>query len=80
MNPQPTLWEGERKTLQDSLELTAQSLNAYGANYDHWAIAFSGGKDSSATVAAVVYLIEQGKVKSPKTLTVRAARGSGCLR
>jgi len=70
MNPQPTLWEGERKTLADSLDMTAQSLNAYGADYDHWAIAFSGGKDSSATVAAVVYLIEQGKVKAPKSLTV----------
>lgn len=70
MNKQPTLWEGERISLAESLELTAQSLNAYGAEYDHWAIAFSGGKDSSATVAAVVYLVDQGKVKRPKSLTV----------
>ena len=70
MVQQPTLWESERITLEDSLNLTAQSLNAYGAEYDHWAIAFSGGKDSAATVAAVVYLIEQGKVKRPKSLTV----------
>lgn len=70
MNKQPTLWEGERISLADSLALTAQSLNAYGSDYDHWAIAFSGGKDSSATVAAVVYLIDQGMVKRPKSLTV----------
>lgn len=70
MNRQPTLWESERITLEDSLELTAQSLNAYALRYDHWAIAFSGGKDSSATVAAVIYLIRQGRVKSPKSLTV----------
>jgi DNA sulfur modification protein DndC len=70
VNKQPTLWEGERISLAESLDITAQSLNAYGAAYDHWAIAFSGGKDSSATVAAVVWLIEQGKVKAPKTLTV----------
>lgn len=70
MAKQPTFWDGERKTLQDSLDLTAQSLTAYGSDYEHWAIAFSGGKDSSATVAAVVYLIEQGRVKAPKTLTV----------
>lgn len=70
MNKQPTLWEGERISLEESLDITAQSLNAYGAGYDHWAIAFSGGKDSSATVAAVVWLIEQGKVKAPKSLTV----------
>lgn len=70
MNAQPTFFDSERRTLQDSLDLTAQSLNAYGADYEHWAIAFSGGKDSAATVAAVVYLIEQGKVKTPKSLTV----------
>jgi DNA sulfur modification protein DndC len=70
MSKQPTLWEGERISIEQSLELTAQSLNAYGTDYDHWAIAFSGGKDSSATVTAVVYLIEQGRVKAPKSLTV----------
>lgn len=67
---QPTLFDAGRLTLPDALDLTAQSLNAYGANYDHWAIAFSGGKDSAATVAAVVYLIMIGKVKRPKSLTV----------
>lgn len=56
--------------LPDALELTAQSLNAYGAAYDHWAVAFSGGKDSSATVTAVVHLIETGRVRPPKSLTV----------
>ena len=67
---QPTFFDSERRTLQDSLDLTAQSLNAYGENFDHWAIAFSGGKDSSALVAAVVFLIESGRVKAPKSLTV----------
>jgi DNA sulfur modification protein DndC len=67
---QPTLFDGARMLLPDALELTAQSLNAYGALYDHWAIAFSGGKDSSATVAAVVHLIETGRVRAPLSLTV----------
>jgi len=67
---QPTLFDEGRPSLQASLDLTARSLNAYGANYDHWAIAFSGGKDSSATVTAVVHLIATGKVKPPKSLTV----------
>ncbi len=70
MVKQPTLWESERITMADSLELTAQSLNAYGEKYDHWAIAFSGGKDSAATVAATVHLIETGRVKRPQSLTV----------
>ena len=70
MNAQPTFFDSQRATLQESLETTALSLIAYGAAYDHWAIAFSGGKDSAATVAAVVYLIESGRVKEPKSLTV----------
>jgi DNA sulfur modification protein DndC len=67
---QPTLFDSDRMLLVDALELTAQSLTAYGANFDHWAIAYSGGKDSSATVTAVVYLIRTGRIKAPKTLTV----------
>jgi DNA sulfur modification protein DndC len=67
---QPTLFDGARMLLTDALELTAQSLNTYGAIYDHWAIAFSGGKDSSATVTAVMWLIATGRVKAPKTITV----------
>lgn len=67
---QPTLFDSERISLTCSLDLTAQSLKAYGAAYDHWAIAYSGGKDSSAAVAAVVWLIEVGRVPAPKSLTV----------
>jgi len=70
MNRQQTLFEADRKQLTDSLELTAQSLNAYGDDYRHWAVAFSGGKDSAATVTAVVHLIESGRVKPPESLTV----------
>jgi DNA sulfur modification protein DndC len=64
------LFETERLNLERSLELTAESLNEYGRNYRHWSIAFSGGKDSTATVAAVIYLINTGKVASPESLTV----------
>lgn len=67
---QPTFFDASRNSLVQSLEITAESLNAWGADYDHWAIAFSGGKDSAATVAAVKWLIQTGKVKAPKSLTV----------
>lgn len=56
--------------LPDAVKATASSLNAWGADYDHWAIAFSGGKDSSALLSVVVWLIETGQVKAPKSLTV----------
>jgi DNA sulfur modification protein DndC len=67
---QPTLFDGARALLPDALEMTAQSLNAYGAQYPHWAIAFSGGKDSTATLTATIHLIETGRVKAPESLTI----------
>jgi len=70
MKRQASLFDDQRMTLQDSLSLTAQSLNAYATPYQHWAIAYSGGKDSSALVTAVIHLIETGVVQKPKTLTV----------
>ena len=67
---QTSIWDGQRRTLMEALELTAMSLNAYAATHRHWAIAYSGGKDSSATVAAVVHLIRTGQVPAPESLTV----------
>lgn len=67
---QPTLFDGGRSSLQESIETTAASLTAYGAAYDHWAIAFSGGKDSATVVSLVCWLISTGRVKAPKSLTV----------
>lgn len=65
-----SLFEEERLTLQKSIELSAESLCHYGSLYKHWAIAFSGGKDSSATVTLVAYLIESGRIPKPESLTV----------
>lgn len=65
-----SLFEDERLTLPDALDLTAESLIAHGTDYPHWAIAYSGGKDSSATVTAVIHLIESGRVPRPDSLTV----------
>lgn len=67
---QPTLFDDVRTSLSDSVELTAASLNAFGAAYDHWAIAFSGGKDSATVVSLVCWLLEMGRVAAPKSLTV----------
>lgn len=66
----PSLFERERLTLERSIELSAESLAHYGAFYDRWALAFSGGKDSSATVTLVAHLIDSGRVPAPKSLTV----------
>lgn len=67
---QVSAWDGQRATLAESVEMTRASLLAYGLEYRHWAIAYSGGKDSTATVAAVVHLIETQQIPRPTTLTV----------
>lgn len=63
----------QRLQMNQSIELTIDSLNAYGPTHDHWAIAWSGGKDSTTLLTLVVYLFESGKVQRPKTLTVMYA-------
>ena len=67
---QSSMFDGQRRSLVEALELTRMSLLSHALDYRHWAIAYSGGKDSSATVAAVLYLIESGQVPAPETLTV----------
>ncbi|HML21836.1 MAG TPA: phosphoadenosine phosphosulfate reductase family protein [Aggregatilinea sp.] len=57
-------------TLKESLDLSIASLAAYGERYNHWAIAFSGGKDSTATTAFVAWALKTGQVKAPESLTV----------
>jgi len=41
-----------RLQMTDSIEMTIQSLLAYGASHEHWGIAWSGGKDIQAEVNA----------------------------
>ena len=74
-NIQTNVFEGihSRISMRESIEYTINSLTAYGANYDDWCIAWSGGKDSSTVVTLVVWLIESGKIPAPKSLTVMYA-------
>jgi len=67
---QPSLFEGARMDLETSIGLSVQSLAAYGGNYRHWAIAYSGGKDSTATVAFVAWAINAGLIQAPESLTI----------
>jgi DNA sulfur modification protein DndC len=50
--------------------MSIASLNEYGQRYRHWAIAYSGGKDSTATVAFVAWAIRTGLVTAPQSLTI----------
>ena len=70
MRRQTNLFDEGRTSLEQSIELTAQSINAYGDNYDDWCVAFSGGKDSSTVLTVLLHLIETGKIIRPKRLHV----------
>jgi 5-methylcytosine-specific restriction endonuclease McrA len=72
MSKQISLWESERLSMEHSIELTIESLQAYGSLYRHWAIAFSGGKDSTATATLVAHLIATGQIPRPKSLKLPA--------
>lgn len=67
---QESLFEGTRLQMTDSITLTAASLSAYGETHRNWAVAWSGGKDSSTLLTLLVYLIESGQVAPPESLTV----------
>lgn len=70
---QPSLFEDHRLDLEAAVQLSLASLQEYGQNYRHWCVAYSGGKDSSATVAFVAWAIKTGLVPAPDSLTVMYA-------
>lgn len=65
-----TFWDSARMTMSEAIDQTAQSLRAFGTGHKHWAIGFSGGKDSGTVASLVPHLIRAGKVPKPQTLTV----------
>jgi DNA sulfur modification protein DndC len=70
MRVQPSLFEGVRMSLDDSIGMSLASLYQYGRKYHHWAIAYSGGKDSTATVSFVAWAIKSGEVPMPESLAI----------
>jgi DNA sulfur modification protein DndC len=48
----------KRLQMTCAIEMTTQSLPACGASHDHWGIAWSGGKDSSAMLTLVMWLVD----------------------
>jgi len=70
---QISLFESERLDLNSAIELSLASLREYGQRYRHWCVAYSGGKDSSATVIFVAWAIKTGLVPAPESLTVMYA-------
>ena len=64
------LFGSKRQIVDAAMDLTVQSLGAYGPEHDHWAVAWSGGKDSTATLTFLIHAIDSGLVEPPKHLHV----------
>lgn len=63
----------KRIDFNEQVDLTITSLTEYGDRHEHWAIAWSWGKDSTTLVTLTVQLILTGQVRRPKSLTVLCA-------
>lgn len=67
----PTLFDDTpRLNMADSIRLTRETLQEYRKRFDCWQIAWSGGKDSTATLTLIVWMIESGMIESPRALRV----------
>jgi DNA sulfur modification protein DndC len=61
---------GVRSLHSDFVDMTLASLLAYWDKHDFVAVAWSGGKDSTAALTLIVHLIESGQLPRPKKLYV----------
>jgi DNA sulfur modification protein DndC len=69
-----TLFSGDyREAVGESVRRTVANLLAHAVSYDHWIIAFSGGKDSATVATLVVTLLELGALPRPRSVTVMYA-------
>jgi DNA sulfur modification protein DndC len=71
-----SLWQDQemRRTLDEAIEETINGFYQIGAfDYDIWDIGYSGGKDSTAVVSLLAYLIAKGLLPRPKRLIVQYA-------
>ncbi|MES2651285.1 MAG: phosphoadenosine phosphosulfate reductase family protein [Bacteroidota bacterium] len=70
---QTNIFNEPRLQMNQSIELSIQSLLAYGVKYKHWCVAWSWGKDSTTVLTLIAWAINSGKINKPETLTVMAA-------
>lgn len=59
-----------RMVHSEAVEMTLMSLREYWQRHQHVAIAWSGGKDSTATLTLMIHLIDIGELPQPERLYV----------
>ncbi len=70
----PSLFSGDvKQAVGDCVQKTIDNMLAHASGYDHWILAYSGGKDSSTLVTVIATLLEMEAIERPKTLTVMYA-------
>jgi DNA sulfur modification protein DndC len=73
MKSQLNIFGLEPITVAESIKMTIASLVEYGSRHEHWAAAWSWGKDSTTVVTLVTQLINTGQIPAPKSFTIFAA-------
>lgn len=70
-NKQLTIFSDEQRlTFPQAIALSEHGLAQTGGLYPNWLAGFSGGKDSTATLALVDHLISTGRIPKPENLVV----------
>jgi DNA sulfur modification protein DndC len=59
-----------KMSVDEAIGLTIASLTEYANRHRHWAIAWSGGKDSTTIATLTLQLISTGQIPKPESLTV----------
>lgn len=67
---QEGFFDDQRQTMPQSIDLTVASLLEHGPRYRRWAIAWSGGKDSTYLLVLLIWLIRTGRIKAPEEITI----------
>lgn len=62
--------QGARLVHEEAVELTLASLRAYWNDHEHVAVAWSGGKDSTAMLTLLIHFIDRGDLPQPERLYV----------
>jgi len=70
MKNQQSFFDNTSASLNESIERSLASIATYGQRYSQWCIAYSGGKDSTATVTFVAWAIKHNLVPPPEALFV----------
>lgn len=70
MNKQLNLFGSQKMKIDEAQELTLASLREYGSRHKHWAVAWSGGKDSTCLATMLIHFLESGAIERPESLTI----------